>query len=118
MADPSLARGFLEIIFCNELCKFAAKSFGPCCVVAPGDDRILSRIISESLPSASGLVRARLARLSPWNKSAQESGSKLISPSESRLLDLWFELSKYLCGPSWLRNELPEKMFFAAQQDR
>jgi hypothetical protein len=42
----------------------------------------------------------------------------LISPSESRLLDLWFELSKYLCGPSWLRNELPEKMFFAAQQDR
>ena len=107
MADPSLARGFLEIIFCNEFCKFTAKSFGPCCVVAAGDDGILSRIISESLPSASGLVRARLsrwmlfkpeipagpARVVPWHKSAQESGSKLTSPAESRLFDLLSDLS-------------------------
>jgi len=46
MADPCLTRGPLEIIFWSELCTFDAKSFGPCCVVAAGDDGFLSRIWS------------------------------------------------------------------------
>jgi|LauGreDrversion4_2_1035121.scaffolds.fasta_scaffold2876910_2 hypothetical protein len=59
------------------------------------------------MPAASGLVRARLARwmlfkpeipagparVVPWHKSAQESGSKLTSPAESRLFDLLSDLS-------------------------
>jgi len=38
-------------------------------------------------------IPAGPARVVPWHKSAQESGSKLTSPAESRLFDLLSDLS-------------------------